>query len=178
MNCISNVRQRAMNTFRDLTCNWWGVSVKIKMSFLTEIFFAFMVDLGNVLQIVSAPGQQIIRPQGSMVMQTVPQTVPASNPSATSAPQPVLPTTQQGDFGNVIMLLSPLVFAVIFPSPIRGHILYDRWHSHQLWVFVIYFFHFFFKAMSFTTNATSSTTKLSTTANTIFQVSILEESCL
>ncbi|TNM90197.1 hypothetical protein fugu_004431 [Takifugu bimaculatus] len=50
---------------------------------------------GNVLQIVSAPGQQIIRPQGSMVMQTVPQAVPASNPSATSAPQPVLPTTQQ-----------------------------------------------------------------------------------
>uniref|UniRef100_A0A674MBD5 E1A binding protein p400 n=1 Tax=Takifugu rubripes TaxID=31033 RepID=A0A674MBD5_TAKRU len=87
---------------------------------------------GNVLQIVSAPGQQIIRPQGSMVMQTVPQAVPASNPSATSAPQPVLPTTQQGDLGNVNMLLSPLILAVIFPSPIRGHILYDQEKTQQL----------------------------------------------
>lgn len=82
----------------------YGIGVKIKMSFLIEIFVAFMVDLGNVLQIVSAPGQQIIRPQGSMVMQTVPQAVPSSNPSATSAPQPVLPTTQPGDLGNVNML--------------------------------------------------------------------------
>lgn len=115
MNCISDVKQRAMNTFSDLACNWWGIGVRIKISFLIEIFVAFMVDLGNVLQIVSAPGQQIIRPQGSMVMQTVPQAVPASNPSATSATQPVLPTTQQGDLGNVNMLLSPLVVAVIFP---------------------------------------------------------------
>lgn len=38
---------------------------------------------GNILQIVSAPGQQIIRPQGSMIMQTMPQAVPASNASAT-----------------------------------------------------------------------------------------------
>lgn len=65
-----------------------------------------MLNLGNVLQIVSAPGQQIIRPQGSMVMQTVPQAVPASNPSATSAPQPGLPTTQQGEIVNVSMLSS------------------------------------------------------------------------
>uniref|UniRef100_A0A3Q3VLH9 Uncharacterized protein n=1 Tax=Mola mola TaxID=94237 RepID=A0A3Q3VLH9_MOLML len=54
--------------------------------------------LGNILQIVSAPGQQIIRPQGSMVMQTMPQAVPASNASATpGTPQPVLSVTQQGD---------------------------------------------------------------------------------
>lgn len=44
---------------------------------------------GNILQIVSTPGQQIIRPQGSMVMQTMPQTVPATNASTTpSAPHP------------------------------------------------------------------------------------------
>lgn len=66
----------------------------------------FMLDLGNVLQIVSAPGQQIIRPQGSMVMQTVPQAVPASNPSAASAPQPGLPTPQQGDLVKVSVLSS------------------------------------------------------------------------
>ncbi|XP_027131337.1 E1A-binding protein p400 isoform X3 [Larimichthys crocea] len=52
--------------------------------------------LGNILQIVSAPGQQIIRPQGSMVMQTMPQAVPASNASATpGTPHPALATAQQ-----------------------------------------------------------------------------------
>ncbi|XP_056274380.1 E1A-binding protein p400 isoform X2 [Pseudoliparis swirei] len=52
--------------------------------------------LGNILQIVSAPGQQIIRPQGSMVMQTMPQAVPASNTSATpGTPHPTLSTAHQ-----------------------------------------------------------------------------------
>uniref|UniRef100_A0A3Q1EHN6 E1A binding protein p400 n=1 Tax=Acanthochromis polyacanthus TaxID=80966 RepID=A0A3Q1EHN6_9TELE len=52
--------------------------------------------LGNILQIVSAPGQPIIRPQGSMVMQTMPQAVPASNASATpGTPHPALSTAQQ-----------------------------------------------------------------------------------
>ncbi|XP_029959857.1 E1A-binding protein p400 isoform X2 [Salarias fasciatus] len=51
---------------------------------------------GNILQIVSAPGQQIIRPQGSMLMQTIPQAVPASSASATpGTPHPALSTTQQ-----------------------------------------------------------------------------------
>ncbi|XP_058850548.1 E1A-binding protein p400-like isoform X2 [Acipenser ruthenus] len=40
--------------------------------------------LGNILQIVSAPGQQILRPQGSVVMQTVSQTQPVQN--AVTAP--------------------------------------------------------------------------------------------
>ncbi|XP_041854219.1 E1A-binding protein p400 isoform X2 [Melanotaenia boesemani] len=52
--------------------------------------------LGNILQIVSAPGQQIIRPQGSMVMQTMPQAVPASSASATpGTPHPALSAAQQ-----------------------------------------------------------------------------------
>ncbi|KAM4746215.1 E1A-binding protein p400 isoform 2-T2 [Anableps anableps] len=51
---------------------------------------------GNILQIVSAPGQPIIRPQGSMVMQTMPQTVPASSAAATpGTPHPALSTAQQ-----------------------------------------------------------------------------------
>uniref|UniRef100_A0A1A8QIW4 E1A binding protein p400 n=1 Tax=Nothobranchius pienaari TaxID=704102 RepID=A0A1A8QIW4_9TELE len=51
--------------------------------------------LGNILHIVSAPGQQIIRPQGQMVMQTVPQTVAASGASATAgAPLPALSAVQ------------------------------------------------------------------------------------
>ncbi|XP_017290804.1 E1A-binding protein p400 isoform X4 [Kryptolebias marmoratus] len=52
--------------------------------------------LGNILHIVSAPGQQIIRPQGSMVLQTMPQAVPASSASVTSGtPLPALSTAQQ-----------------------------------------------------------------------------------
>ncbi|XP_054906488.1 E1A-binding protein p400 isoform X6 [Poeciliopsis prolifica] len=52
--------------------------------------------LGNILQIVSAPGQPIIRPPGSMVMQTMPQTVPASSPAATpGTPHPALSMAQQ-----------------------------------------------------------------------------------
>ncbi|CAM4715406.1 unnamed protein product [Leuciscus chuanchicus] len=49
--------------------------------------------LGNILQIVSAPGQPLLRPQGPpMVMPTVPQAVPVQNssgtpPPATSTPQ-------------------------------------------------------------------------------------------
>uniref|UniRef100_A0A8C7PGF4 E1A binding protein p400 n=1 Tax=Oncorhynchus mykiss TaxID=8022 RepID=A0A8C7PGF4_ONCMY len=50
--------------------------------------------LGNILQIVSAPGQQILRPQGSMLMQTVPQAVPVSNSSST--PGTPSPPTHQG----------------------------------------------------------------------------------
>lgn len=57
-----------------------------------------VMHLGNILQIVTAPGQQIIRPQGSMVMQTMPQAVPASNASATPGTHnPALSTAQQGD---------------------------------------------------------------------------------
>ncbi|XP_058492692.1 E1A-binding protein p400 isoform X4 [Solea solea] len=52
--------------------------------------------LGNILQIVSAPGQQIIRPQGSMVMQTIPQAIPASNASSSpGAPHAAMTTAQQ-----------------------------------------------------------------------------------
>ncbi|KAM4577938.1 E1A-binding protein p400 isoform 9-T9 [Fundulus diaphanus] len=51
---------------------------------------------GNILQIVSAAGQPIIRPQGSMVMQTTPQTVPASSAAATPGTHhPALSTAQQ-----------------------------------------------------------------------------------
>uniref|UniRef100_A0A674CJY3 E1A binding protein p400 n=1 Tax=Salmo trutta TaxID=8032 RepID=A0A674CJY3_SALTR len=52
--------------------------------------------LGNILQIVSAPGQQILRPQGSMVMQTVPQAAPVSNSSTRSGTPPPAGPAQQG----------------------------------------------------------------------------------
>ncbi|XP_026198066.1 E1A-binding protein p400 isoform X2 [Anabas testudineus] len=51
---------------------------------------------GNILQIVSAPGQQMIRPQASMVMQTMPQAIPAANASATPGTlHPTISTAQQ-----------------------------------------------------------------------------------
>ncbi|XP_032433681.1 E1A-binding protein p400 isoform X11 [Xiphophorus hellerii] len=70
--------------------------------------------LGNILQIVSAPGQPIIRPQGSMVMQTMPQTVPASSTAATpGTPHPGFSTAQQalGVTSNAISSPSKLTTA-------------------------------------------------------------------
>lgn len=82
------------------------------------MLLACVVDLGNILQIVSAPGQQIIRPQGSMVMQTMPQSVPASNASATpGTPQPALSTSQQGDSSTVEMLPFNQLFTNSFQYP-------------------------------------------------------------
>ncbi|XP_063752794.1 E1A-binding protein p400 isoform X2 [Eleginops maclovinus] len=67
---------------------------------------------GNILQIVSAPGQQIIRPQGSMVMQTMPQAVPTSNASVTpGTPHPALSTAQQGVTSNATSSPSKLTAA-------------------------------------------------------------------
>lgn len=55
------------------------------------------MDLGNILQIVTAPGQQLIRPQGSMVMQAMPQAIPSSNASAAPGTlHPAVSTAQQG----------------------------------------------------------------------------------
>lgn len=66
---------------------------------VTKLTTAHFVGTGNILQIVSAPGQQIIRPQGSMVMQALPQAVPTPNAVATpGTPQPALATSQPGDF--------------------------------------------------------------------------------
>ncbi|KAF4109784.1 hypothetical protein G5714_009036 [Onychostoma macrolepis] len=49
---------------------------------------------GNILQIVSAPGQPLLRPQGPpMVMPTIPQAVPVQNSSGT--PPPATSTPQQ-----------------------------------------------------------------------------------
>lgn len=63
--------------------------------------------LGNILQIVSAPGQQIIRPQGSMVMQAMPQAVPVSNASATpGTPHHALSPAQQGDYFEMMAFKS------------------------------------------------------------------------
>ncbi|KAK7933890.1 hypothetical protein WMY93_004786 [Mugilogobius chulae] len=68
-----------------VTLQFQGTKFTLSPSQLRQLTTGQPLQLqGNILQIVSAPGQQIIRPQGSMVMQTVPQTVAAAN--ATSTP--------------------------------------------------------------------------------------------
>ncbi|XP_029618566.1 E1A-binding protein p400-like isoform X7 [Salmo trutta] len=83
--------------------------------------------LGNILQIVSAPGQQILRPQGSMLMQTVPQAVPVSNSSSTpGTPSPATPTHQVSASG---VSVKPAPAAPIAPqesSEERGRLLKER----------------------------------------------------
>ncbi|XP_058640216.1 E1A-binding protein p400 isoform X3 [Onychostoma macrolepis] len=55
--------------------------------------------LGNILQIVSAPGQPLLRPQGPpMVMPTIPQAVPVQNSSGT--PPPATSTPQQATMAS------------------------------------------------------------------------------
>eukprot|EP00063_Salmo_salar_P040943 XP_014015778.1 PREDICTED: E1A-binding protein p400-like isoform X9 [Salmo salar] len=83
--------------------------------------------LGNILQIVSAPGQQILRPQGSMLMQTVPQAVPVSNSSSTpGTPSPATPTHQVSASG---VSVKPAPAAPIAPqesSEERSRLLKER----------------------------------------------------
>ncbi|XP_059378485.1 E1A-binding protein p400-like isoform X2 [Carassius carassius] len=56
--------------------------------------------LGNILQIVSAPGQSLLRPQGpAMVMPTIPQAVPVQNSSGTTPPASSMPP-QAGTTGT------------------------------------------------------------------------------
>lgn len=54
----------------------------------TQYFLPPSFPVGNILQIVSTPGQQILRPPGSLVMQPVPQPVPVQN---STGPQTHLP---------------------------------------------------------------------------------------
>ncbi|XP_036835599.1 E1A-binding protein p400 isoform X5 [Oncorhynchus mykiss] len=88
--------------------------------------------LGNILQIVSAPGQQILRPQGSMVMQTVPQAAPVSNSSTRSGtPPPAGPAQQASGMTSNALGVSaqPAPAAPIVPqvsSEERGRHLKER----------------------------------------------------
>ncbi|XP_064823107.1 E1A-binding protein p400 isoform X2 [Oncorhynchus masou masou] len=88
--------------------------------------------LGNILQIVSAPGQQILRPQGSMVMQTVSQAAPVTNSSTRSVtPPPAGPAQQASGMTSNALGVSaqPAPAAPIVPqvsSEERGRHLKER----------------------------------------------------
>ncbi|KAL6114570.1 ep400 [Pungitius sinensis] len=94
---IAGSQNRISQPETPVTLQFQGNKFTLSPSQLRQLTTGQPLQLqGNILQIVSAPGQQIIRPQGPMVMQTMPPAVPASNASATPAtPPPTLSTAQQ-----------------------------------------------------------------------------------
>ncbi|XP_068460655.1 E1A-binding protein p400 isoform X4 [Clinocottus analis] len=94
---ITGSQNRISQPETPVTLQFQGNKFTLSPSQLRQLTTGQPLQLqGNILQIVSAPGQQIIRPQGSMVMQTMPPAVPASNASATlGTPHPTLSTAQQ-----------------------------------------------------------------------------------
>ncbi|XP_044051496.1 E1A-binding protein p400 isoform X3 [Siniperca chuatsi] len=94
---IAGSQNRISQPETPVTLQFQGNKFTLSPSQLRQLTTGQPLQLqGNILQIVSAPGQQIIRPQGSMVMQSMPQAVPASNASATpGTPHPALSTAQQ-----------------------------------------------------------------------------------
>ncbi|XP_077377705.1 E1A-binding protein p400 isoform X3 [Festucalex cinctus] len=95
---IAGSQNRISQQETPVTLQFQGNKFTLSPSQLRQLTTGQPLQLqGNILQIVSAPGQQIIRPQGSVVMQTMAQALPNSNASASpSAPHPTLPTVQQG----------------------------------------------------------------------------------
>ncbi|KAM6943691.1 E1A-binding protein p400 isoform 1-T1 [Lycodopsis pacificus] len=94
---IASTQNRISQPETPVTLQFQGNKFTLSPSQLRQLTTGQPLQLqGNILQIVSAPGQQIIRPQGSMVMQTMPPAVPASNASATPGPpHPALSTAHQ-----------------------------------------------------------------------------------
>uniref|UniRef100_A0A3B5AJ16 E1A binding protein p400 n=1 Tax=Stegastes partitus TaxID=144197 RepID=A0A3B5AJ16_9TELE len=103
---IAGSQNRISQPETPVTLQFQGNKFTLSPSQLRQLTTGQPLQLqGNILQIVSAPGQQIIRPQGSMVMQTMPQAVPASNASTTpGTPHPALSTAQQGESFTVNIL--------------------------------------------------------------------------
>uniref|UniRef100_A0A8C5EC60 E1A binding protein p400 n=1 Tax=Gouania willdenowi TaxID=441366 RepID=A0A8C5EC60_GOUWI len=73
---IAGAQSRISQPETPVTLQFQGNKFTLSPSQLRQLTTGQPLQLqGNILQIVSAPGQQIIRPQGSMVMQTIPQAV-------------------------------------------------------------------------------------------------------
>ncbi|KAG7241436.1 hypothetical protein INR49_025636 [Caranx melampygus] len=94
---IAGSQNRISQPETPVTLQFQGNKFTLSPSQLRQLTTGQPLQLqGNILQIVSAPGQQIIRPQGSMVMQTIPQAVPASNASSSpGTPHPAMTAAQQ-----------------------------------------------------------------------------------
>ncbi|XP_035495529.2 E1A-binding protein p400 isoform X2 [Scophthalmus maximus] len=94
---IAGSQNRISQPETPVTLQFQGNKFTLSPSQLRQLTTGQPLQLqGNILQIVSAPGQQIIRPQGPMVMQTIPQAAPVSNASSSpGTPHPALTTAQQ-----------------------------------------------------------------------------------
>uniref|UniRef100_A0A3P8Q1H3 E1A binding protein p400 n=1 Tax=Astatotilapia calliptera TaxID=8154 RepID=A0A3P8Q1H3_ASTCA len=102
---IAGSQNRISQPETPVTLQFQGNKFTLSPSQLRQLTTGQPLQLqGNILQIVSAPGQQIIRPQGSMVMQTMPQAVPASSASAT----PAVSTAQQAVSTNTNATSAPI----------------------------------------------------------------------
>uniref|UniRef100_A0A8C8LYS8 E1A binding protein p400 n=1 Tax=Oncorhynchus tshawytscha TaxID=74940 RepID=A0A8C8LYS8_ONCTS len=94
---IAGSQNRISQPETPVTLQFQGNKFTLSPSQLRQLTTGQPLQLqGNILQIVSAPGQQILRPQGSMVMQTVPQAAPVSNSSTRSGTPPPAGPAQQG----------------------------------------------------------------------------------
>uniref|UniRef100_W5MG80 E1A binding protein p400 n=1 Tax=Lepisosteus oculatus TaxID=7918 RepID=W5MG80_LEPOC len=92
LSSITGSQNRISQPETPVTLQFQGNKFTLSQSQLRQLTAGQPLQLqGNILQIVSAPGQHLLRPQGSVVMQTVPQTPPVQNPAAPPANQP--PTT-------------------------------------------------------------------------------------
>ncbi|XP_055775236.1 E1A-binding protein p400-like isoform X3 [Salvelinus fontinalis] len=93
---IAGSQNRISQPETPVTLQFQGNKFTLSPSQLRQLTTGQPLQLqGNILQIVSAPGQQILRPQGSMVMQTVPQAAPISNSSTRSGTPPPAGPAQQ-----------------------------------------------------------------------------------
>ncbi|XP_056147460.1 E1A-binding protein p400 [Lampris incognitus] len=94
---IAGSQNRISQPETPVTLQFQGNKFTLSPSQLRQLTTGQPLQLqGNILQIVSAPGQQILRPQGSVVMQTMPQPVSVSGSSAIpGTPQPATSSTQQ-----------------------------------------------------------------------------------
>ncbi|XP_047447290.1 E1A-binding protein p400 isoform X2 [Mugil cephalus] len=106
---IAGSQNRISQPETPVTLQFQGNKFTLSPSQLRQLTTGQPLQLqGNILQIVSAPGQQLIRPQGSMVMQTMPASVPASNASSTPGTHhPALSTAQQALGGTTNATSAP-----------------------------------------------------------------------
>ncbi|XP_061586413.1 E1A-binding protein p400 isoform X2 [Cololabis saira] len=97
---IAGSQNRISQPETPVTLQFQGNKFTLSPSQLRQLTTGQPLQLqGNILQIVSAPGQQIIRPQGSMVMPGMPQTAPASSASAAPGSHLSAPSTAQQGLG-------------------------------------------------------------------------------
>ncbi|XP_058245104.1 E1A-binding protein p400 isoform X2 [Hemibagrus wyckioides] len=101
---IAGPQSRIAHTETPVTLQFQGNKFTLSPSQLRQLTTGQPLQLqGNILQIVSTPGQPILRPPSSLVMQSMPQPVPVQNstgpPVAVPPPTPAPPqaTVAAGD---------------------------------------------------------------------------------